>query len=336
MAYQDTAAVMDMTDLPEVEWKVLLALSHFRNGRTGLCNPNNVTIARFAHMAASNVSRALKSLKEMKLIDWVSGKGKGRGMKANNKYTLFLYTSIEGINDLDTAIDIPSEKVSKHLDTSLIPSEKVETCNPQGDSGVSALDLPPRSGQRSDGRVLAHVHVPPVDQSRRFAETGETPDPQTPTPTLSPEDTYALSHLYNLLVNAEGYVEPKAPAMRKAAAASFAVYGGPLSASVQANVLFWVYRACRHSWWKENLTPTVEDFLRALPKIHGQYEKFYAKVPSGKKPHELWDCQAVIDKVVPPAPAPIIFSAEETYLEGPVSVEEEVVFPKSKAFQIED
>ena len=308
---------MDMTDLPPNEWKVLLALAHHRNAYSGLCNPNNQTIARFAHMDDSHISRVLKSLKDLKLIDWASGKGKGRGVKANNRYTLNLGTARGGKKTL-----IPLEAGPESiLDEPLIPPYEVETCNQQSQVGREALDLPPRSGQRSvpSGTVQYSNRLPDDEESQRFAETRETLDPKPPTPTLPVEDLPTLSNLYAALSGNEDLPDHLE---------EFAGYGGSLPAPVIANALWWAYRLS--NYWKTALQPTAGDFLRALPAIHRQYENFYKS--GKKKPHEQWNTVlAVFHKVVPPAPDPIVWN-----LEGKVSVEDQVELPKSKAFQIED
>ena len=312
MSYEDTAAVMEMIDLdlPMVEWRVLLALAHHKNRFTGRCDPSYARIALFARMSDGHIGEYLLRLRERGLISWEAGHRK------NNKYTLHL--------------DPPGEVTLPERVPRIDPPGEVPTCNQQPRVG-RARDLPPRSGQRSGPAGSdSYSNGSLDDESRRFAETRETLDPKPPTPTLSGEEASLLSNIYAKLSGNVDLVENLEEFQR---------YAGPLQGYVIAWVLWWTYRLS--NYWREKLQPTVGDFLRAMPTLYKQYENFCRKGGLKVPLHEkLPSVRAVFDQVFPPAPESILFNTEEekTYLEGNVAVspEDEVVLPKSKAFEIED
>jgi hypothetical protein len=82
-------------------------------------------------------------------------------------------------------------------------------------------------------------------------------------------------------------------------------------------VAHWAFK--KSNYWPDRLK-TLQDFLKAFPKLVEQYDKFYARLPEGKKPHDLH------------------VGRPETHLEGEVAMEpgDEVEMPKSTAFQIEE
>jgi hypothetical protein len=73
VAINDVLIVMEMDWLPEIEWKVLLALAHIKNHKTGLCYPSYEEISRIAHTSRNSVALSIPKLKDRGLLSWTPG-----------------------------------------------------------------------------------------------------------------------------------------------------------------------------------------------------------------------------------------------------------------------
>jgi hypothetical protein len=85
VAINDVLIVMEMDWLPEIEWKVLLALAHIKNHKTGLCYPSYEEISRIAHTSRNSVALSIPKLKDRGLLSWTPG-----NQHYSNRYTLHL------------------------------------------------------------------------------------------------------------------------------------------------------------------------------------------------------------------------------------------------------
>lgn len=362
MAFTDTADVMEMTGLPVTEWQVLLALAHFRNGKTGKCNPSLDTIAEYSHLVHSTVPAALRRLKDRNLIDWTKG-----SRHTSNSYIL---TFSEQLPETTPTIRAVAEQLPR---TTVTSNQRVHVGSSASPRGMREGDhvlprtvqygtdsLPhasrgPLRGDQGDPGPQTSGALPPNPRRRDFSSPDPTvedslltspaarPHSASPqTPTLSAADAQTLTQLYSHLSGSEDLADTFQ---------EFVQYNGPLSSSVIANCCLWAYRVSvgPKGYWAEHLEPTSADFLRALPAIHRQYEAFYVSRESGRKPHDLLDAQAILTKLFPPAPRQQSWDVDKglvyadtgepvPFIEGEVAMEpgDEVEMPKSRAFLIED
>jgi hypothetical protein len=64
----------------------------------------------------------------------------------------------------------------------------------------------------------------------------------------------------------------------------FSSVGANLSMSMIGAMAHWAFKVS--NYWPDRLK-SLDDFVTELPRIKGQYEKYYERAPEGKKPHDI-------------------------------------------------
>jgi hypothetical protein len=300
VAINDVLIVIEMDWLPEIEWKVLLALAHIKNHKTGLCYPSYEEISRIAHTSRNSVALSIPKLKNRGLLSWTPG-----NQHYSNRYTLHL----QQYRERATGNTADSQQCLEDTPENASPTVQQYSSGTRGVLEPVNLQAP-RTAHRNKSVEEIESDTVPYSTVRFAAEPTESPDgedsPSANPYQLSAEDSRSLGQIFNLVIpdNADKDGE---------AHTEFSLFRSATPPAKIANCLVWAFT--KSNWWKQNLAPTVGDFLRALPRIEAQYDKFFAS--GKKKPHDVWDTtRAVLEKASPvPLPPP-----EEVCEDGEVHI----------------
>jgi hypothetical protein len=252
MAASDVLIVMEMDWLPDLEWKVLLALAHFKNHKTALCCPSYEEIARLAHTSRNSVARAIPKLKERSLLSWTSG-----NQHYSNRYGLHLqqYRAGAAGNTTDSQQYVEGTTGEAVATVQQYPSGTGEILEPVN---LQAKAQEEKEVRRDEEEPYSTVPLPEKAEDTELAEQTQTPNADE----ISAEDAFHLGTLFDLV----------SPQQDEDDGRAFLSPGSGIPPVKMANCLWWAFK--KSNWWSKHLTPTPGDFLRALPRIQEQYDKF--------------------------------------------------------------
>jgi hypothetical protein len=246
------------------------------------------------------VALSIPKLKDRGLLSWTPG-----NQHYSNRYTLHLQ-QYRGRATGNTA-----DAQQYFEDTRENASSTVQQYSSGTREVLEPVNLQaPRTAQRnksveeieSDTVPYSTVRVPAEQTDRPNGEHSPAGNPYQ----ISAEDSRDLGQIFNLVIPDNADKDDEAHT-------EFSRCHSVTPPAKIANCLVWAFT--KSNWWKQNLSPTVGDFLRALPRIEAQYDKFFAS--GKKKPHDVWNTtRAVLEKTSPvPLPVP-----EEVCQDGEVHI----------------
>ena len=251
MAINDVLIVMEMDWLPEIEWKVLLALAHIKNHKTGPCYPSYEEISRIAHTSRNSVALSIPKLKDRGLLSWTPG---------NQHYPTATHCISSSIVGGPLGIPLTPSSTSRILVRMLLPPcssipvvlEPVNLQAPRTDQGNESVEE-----VESDTVPYSTVRVPAEQTDRPNGEHSPAGNPYQ----ISAEDSRNLGQIFNLVIPDNADKDDEAHT-------EFSLCHSVTPPAKLANCLVWAFtKSKRRIWSLSNAFTSAFKELDPIPQF---------------------------------------------------------------------